>query len=124
MDFAKLKGELFEGGSAEVREIVRSSSLSDLRHELQQTMVRDSFDKAMLMQVKQSLFNALAEASKVELPNAMVDQEIASMQQDMQERMRKDGQDPKNMPDFPREYFEKQAQERVKPGLAGVANYS
>jgi trigger factor len=95
---------------------IESGKIDDLSAEIESTMIRES-QKASQHQVKQEIFKAFADKAKVDIPNAMLDQEIAAMQDDMKTRLQQQGQASQNLPDFPREHFEEQAKQRVKLGL-------
>ncbi len=91
-----------EGGIAKLREDVRAHMQREL-------------DAALRRQSKEKVLDALVEANKVELPNALVDEEIHSMQHDMAKRMGMgDKADPHQLP---RDLFEERARTRVSLGL-------
>ncbi len=101
-EFAKLFG-IEEGGVEALREEVRKN----MERELKQTL------KA---KVKEQVIDGLLAANDVELPKALVAQEIDVLRQQAMQRFA--GQmDPKNMPELPAEMFTEQAEKRVKIGL-------
>lgn len=91
-----------EGGVEQLRKDVRAHMQGEL-------------DDALRRQVKEKVLDAFVEANKVELPNALVDDEIHNLQHDMAQRlgMGKNA-DPHQ---FPRDLFEERARKRVALGL-------
>jgi trigger factor len=101
-EFAKLFG-IEEGGV----EALRAEVKKNMERELKQTI------KA---KVKEQVIEGLLEANDVDLPKALVAQEIDVLRQQALQRFA--GQfDPKNAPELPAEMFEEQAKRRVKVGL-------
>ena len=101
-EFAKLFG-IEEGG------------IDALRDEVSKNMSRE-LGRAVKAKVKDQVIEALLEANEVDLPKALVDQEVDVLRQQAMQRF--GGQvDPQNMPNLPSEMFEEQAKRRVKVGL-------
>jgi trigger factor len=101
-EFAKLFG-IEEGG------------VEALREEVKKNMTRE-LNQALKAKVKEQVIEGLLEANDVELPKALVAQEIDVLRQQAMQRFA--GQmDPKNMPELPADMFEEQAKRRVKVGL-------
>jgi trigger factor len=98
-EFAKAFG-LGDGGVAELRAEVRKS------------MEREASD-AIRTKLRNQVFEALARENQVDLPNALVDEQIQQLQLDLLQRMGRS--DASQMP--PREPFIEPAQRRVKLGL-------
>ena len=72
--------------------------------------------QAVKAKVKEQVIEGLLEANEVDLPSALVAQEVDVLRQQAMQRFA--GQmDPKNMPELPAEMFEEQAKRRVKVGL-------
>src|SRR5690606_4824220 len=91
-----------EGGIERLREDVRSHMAREL-------------ESALRKQGKERVLDALVDANKVDLPNALVDEEIHTMQHDMARRMGMgDKADPHQLP---RDLFEENARKRVALGL-------
>jgi trigger factor len=91
-----------EGGVEKLREEVRGQ-------------MQDELDAALNRQRKERVLDALVEANKVDLPNALIDEEIHNMQHDMARRMGMgDKADPHQLP---RDLFEERARKRVALGL-------
>ncbi len=101
-EFAKLFG-VEEGGVEALREEVRKNMTREL-------------NQAVKAKVKEQVIEGLLEANEVDLPKALVAQEIDVLRQQAMQRF--GGQmDPKKMPELPAEMFEEQAKRRVKVGL-------
>ncbi|WP_206484478.1 trigger factor [Thalassotalea sp. G2M2-11] len=101
-DFAKLFG-VEEGGVEALREEVRKNMTREL-------------SQAVKSKVKEQVIEGLLEANDVDLPSALVAQEVDVLRQQAMQRFA--GQmDPKNMPELPADMFEEQAKRRVKVGL-------
>jgi trigger factor len=101
-DFAKLFG-VEEGG------------VEALRTEVSTNMTRE-LTQAVKAKVKEQVIEGLLEANDVEIPKALIAQEIEVLRKQALQRFA--GQmDAKNMPELPSEMFEEQAKRRVKVGL-------
>lgn len=101
-EFAKLFG-VEEGG------------VEKLREEVRQNMTRE-LNQAVKAKVKEQVIEGLLEANDIDLPSALVAQEVDVLRQQAMQRF--EGQmDPKNMPELPADMFEEQAKRRVKVGL-------
>jgi trigger factor len=101
-EFAKLFG-VEEGG------------VDALREEVAKNMQRE-LTQAVKAKVKDQVIEGLLEKNEVELPAALVSQEVDVLRQQALQRF--GGQmDPKNLPQLPAEMFEEQAKRRVKVGL-------
>jgi trigger factor len=101
-EFAKLFG-VEEGG------------VEALREEVAKNMNRE-LTQAIKAKVKEQAIEGLLENNDVELPAALVAQEVDVLRQQALQRF--GGQmDPKNLPQLPAEMFEEQAKRRVKVGL-------
>ncbi|QDP01829.1 trigger factor [Thalassotalea sp. PS06] len=101
-EFAKLFG-VEEGGVEALREEVRKN----MERELTQ---------AVKAKVKEQILDGLVENNEVEIPKALIDQEVDVLRQQAMQRF--GGQiDPKNMPQLPAEMFTEQAKRRVAVGL-------
>lgn len=101
-EFAKLFG-IEEGGVDALREEVRKNMTREL-------------NQAIKAKVKEQVIEGLLEANDIELPSALIAQEVDVLRQQAMQRFA--GQmDPKNMPELPADMFEEQAKRRVKVGL-------
>jgi trigger factor len=101
-DFAKLFG-VEEGG------------IEALRSEVSTNMTRE-LTQAVKAKVKDQVIEGLLAANDVEIPKALIAQEIEVLRKQALQRFA--GQmDPNNMPELPADMFEEQAKRRVKVGL-------
>ncbi len=101
-EFAKLFG-VEEGG------------VDALREEVKKNMTRE-LNQAVKAKVKEQVIEGLLEANDVDLPSALVAQEVDVLRQQAVQRFA--GQmDEKKMPELPADMFEEQAKRRVKVGL-------
>ncbi|MBU2872310.1 trigger factor [Colwellia sp. E2M01] len=101
-EFAKLFG-IEEGG------------VEALRTEVGKNMERE-LTQAVKAKVKTQVIDGLLAANEVDLPSALVAQEVDVLRQQALQRFQ--GQmDPNNLPELPAEMFTEQAERRVKIGL-------
>ncbi|RHW75595.1 trigger factor [Colwellia sp. RSH04] len=101
-EFAKLFG-VEEGG------------VEALRAEVSKNMARE-LTNAVKAKVKEQVIDGLLASHEVDLPAALVAQEVDVLRQQAMQRFQ--GQmDPKNLPELPSEMFTEQAEKRVKIGL-------
>jgi trigger factor len=101
-DFAKLFG-------------VEAGGVEALRTEVGTNMTRE-LTQAVKAKVKEQVIEGLLEANDIEIPKALITQEIEVLRKQAMQRFA--GQmDPNNMPELPNDMFEEQAKRRVKVGL-------
>ena len=101
-EFAKLFG-VEEGGVAALREEVGKNMAREL-------------NQAVKAKVKEQVIEGLLEVSELDIPAALVAQEVDVLRKQAMQRFA--GQmDPNNLPELPAEMFEEQAKRRVKTGL-------
>ncbi|WP_448547933.1 trigger factor [Thalassotalea fusca] len=94
---------------------VKEGGVEALREEVSKNMARE-LNQAVKAKVKEQVIEGLLEANEVDVPKALVAQEIDVLRQQALQRF--GGQmDPKNMPQLPADMFEEQAKRRVKVGL-------
>lgn len=91
---------------------IEDGSLEQLRSEVRENMQRE-LDERIRQKLKTQVLDRLVEHNPVELPRALVDQEIAALQQEAMRRMGLD--DPAKAP--PAETFREGAVRRVHVGL-------
>lgn len=92
---------------------IESGKVDELRAEVQKNMQRE-LDQNLKNQVKEQVLDGLVEQNEIDLPKALVMQEIDAMRKQAVERF---GGNGANMPELPAELFEEQATKRVKVGL-------
>lgn len=93
---------------------IADGSVEQLRKEVRDNMQRE-LDETVKRRLKEQVMQALLDANQVELPRALVDEEIQRLAGDALARMGMT--DRSRAPDLPREMFEEQARRRVKLGL-------
>jgi trigger factor len=101
-EFAKLFG-VDEGGV----EALRAEVTKNMQRELDQTL------KA---QIKENVIAALLEKNSLDLPQALVDQEIEALREQAKQRFEQQGQG-QNLPELPADLFTDNAKRRVSVGL-------
>lgn len=93
---------------------VEEGGIEQLEKDVKEHMERE-LEQAIRRESKDVVLDALVAANKLELPKALVDEEIHQMQHDMAQRMGMgDKVDPHQ---FPRDMFEERATRRVSLGL-------
>ncbi len=102
-DFAAHMG-IEEGGLVRLREKVRENMQNELEVRVRSEMERQAGD-------------ALLEANAIDIPRALVDEEIVRQQRATMRRLGLQV-DPNSVPDLPREPFVEKAEQRVRLGLA------
>jgi trigger factor len=100
-EFAKAFG-VDEGGVEKLREDI----LENMQREL---------DQAIRSKVKNQVMEGLLEQNKIDVPNAMIDEEIERLRQSTLQDMQASGS--ATLPDLPASIFEEQARHRVSLGL-------
>ncbi|MDK1287474.1 trigger factor [Pseudoalteromonas umbrosa] len=92
---------------------VAEGGVDALKEEVKKNMTRE-LDQAVKAKVKEQAIKGLLDTNEVEVPKALIDQEIDALRQQAAQRF---GGDAKNMPELPAELFHEQAVTRVKTGL-------
>ena len=94
---------------------VESGEVEELKANVKQNMERE-LEQTLKANAKDNVLTALVEANEIEVPKALVDNEVEVLRKQAVERY---GQqmDPKNLPELPAELFTEQAEKRVKVGL-------
>ena len=92
---------------------VEDGELASFREEVRSNMERE-LRNAVRTRVKNQVLDALADKHEMDLPKAMVHEEIHRMQHDMARQFGGQGMDPHQLP---AELFRSQAERRVKLGL-------
>ncbi|NQZ83103.1 MAG: trigger factor [Colwellia sp.] len=94
---------------------VEDGGVEALRTEVSKNMTRE-LTQAVKAKVKEQVIEGLLAANELDLPAALVAQEIEVLRKQAMERF--SGQmDPNNLPELPNDMFEEQAKRRVKIGL-------
>jgi len=94
---------------------IEEGGVEALRTEVRKNMTRE-LTQAVKANVKTQVLDGLLAAHKLDLPSALVSQEVDVLRQQAMQRF--EGQmDPKNLPQLPAEMFTEQAERRVKTGL-------
>ncbi len=109
------KAELPDLDDAFAAHVGIEQGLDTLRERLRDSLQRER-DQAVRAQVKQQVMAGLLERNAVELPAVLLDNEIAQLREQAQERMRQAGQADAE-PELPSSQFEEDARRRVGLGL-------
>ncbi|MCW8996132.1 MAG: trigger factor [Psychromonas sp.] len=94
---------------------VESGELESLKADVKQNMLRE-LEQTLKNTAKDNVLTALIEANEIEVPKALVANEVEVLRKQAVQRY---GQqmDPKSLPELPAELFTEQAEKRVKIGL-------
>ncbi|MBB1280924.1 trigger factor [Pseudoalteromonas sp. SR41-1] len=92
---------------------VTEGGVDALKEEVKKNMTRE-LDQAVKASVKDQAIKGLLANNEIEVPKALVDQEVDALRQQAAQRF---GGDSQNMPELPAELFHEQAVTRVKTGL-------
>ena len=92
---------------------VAEGGVDALKEEVKKNMTRE-LDQAVKASVKDQAIKGLLANNEIEVPKALVDQEVDALRQQAAQRF---GGDAQNMPELPAELFHEQAVTRVKTGL-------
>lgn len=96
---------------------IKDGNMDILRAEIRESMLREMNQKLDAIN-KKAVFDAWLKNNTVQVPAALVDNEIHHMQQELVNRITGGRQmDSKHLPDFPRNMFEEEASRRVVLGL-------
>ena len=94
---------------------ISEGGLDALRAEVNKNMQRE-LDQTLKANVKQQVLDGLLETNQIDLPAALVDQEVDVLRKQAAERFGQQG-GGQNMPELPKELFEENARKRVSVGL-------
>ena len=92
---------------------VTEGGVDALKEEVKKNMTRE-LDQAVKASVKDQAIKGLLANNEIDVPKALVDQEVDALRQQAAQRF---GGDAQNMPELPAELFHEQAVTRVKTGL-------
>lgn len=94
---------------------IEEGGVDALKEEVKNNMTRE-LSQALKAKVKESAIKGLLAKNEIDVPKALIDQEVETLRKQAMERF--GGQmDPANMPELPAELFEQQAKDRVRTGL-------
>ncbi|HET7369923.1 MAG TPA: trigger factor [Gammaproteobacteria bacterium] len=93
---------------------IESGGVDALRDKIQENMQRE-LDENIRAKLKNQLMDQLFEANPVDVPAALVENEVQRVREETLRRMGIN--DPKQAPDLPNDMFEEQARKRVALGL-------
>ena len=92
---------------------IADATVDGLKAEVRKNMERE-LNQAIKNRVKEQIIDGLIETNDVDVPAALIDQEVNVLRQQAAQRF---GGQMKNTPELPRELFEEQAKRRVVVGL-------
>jgi len=96
---------------------IKKGGVEALKKDIKDNMTRE-LERRVNMMNREKLFDKLMDVNKIDLPSALIDQEIESLKHDMYHRLfGHEHHENETIPDFPRELFEEQAKRRVHLGL-------
>ncbi|MGC1181755.1 trigger factor [Legionella sp.] len=96
---------------------IKEGGTEALKMDIKDNMIRE-LERRVGSINKEKLFDRLMEVNKINLPLALIDKEIEHLKHDMYHRLfGHEHHENEQIPDFPRELFEEQAQRRVHLGL-------
>lgn len=95
---------------------VEDGDAEKFKSEIRANMDRE-LSQAVKAATKQQVMDGLVEANEVDLPNALVDEEINALREQAKQRMAQYGAAADNAPELPANLFEEDARKRVKLGL-------
>ncbi len=103
-DFAKLFG-------------IEDGDIEALKVEVKKNMQRE-LEQTLRAQVKESVIAGLLEKNELDIPRALIDQEINALREQAKQRFsQQQGGNSANMPELPADLFEENARRRVSIGL-------
>jgi trigger factor len=93
---------------------MHEGGVAEWRAEVRKSMEREAAE-AVRLRMRNQLFDALYRNNPIELPKALIDEQVSELQAQM---LRRAGvQDPSSIPPMPREPYEEPARKRVALGL-------
>ncbi|MFT4937051.1 MAG: trigger factor [Paraglaciecola sp.] len=96
---------------------IEDGSIESLNAEVRNNMQRE-LDQTLKASVKEQVIAGLLEKNKIDLPKALVDQEIDALREQAKQRFsQQQGGQSGNMPELPADLFEENARKRVSIGL-------
>lgn len=95
---------------------IGDGDLEKLREEVKRNMERE-LEQTLKAKVKEQVIAGLIEKNPIDLPAALVKQEVDALRQQSMERFNQQGGAQGNMPELPDELFDENARRRVSVGL-------
>jgi trigger factor len=113
-----LKGELPKLDDAFVEKFnISKGGIDALKKDITENMTRE-LDRRISSKNRESIFDSILKKNTFDLPNSLIDKEVEHLKHEMYHQVfGKEHSDDEQIPDFPRELFEEQANRRVKLGL-------
>ncbi|WP_395340903.1 trigger factor [Ningiella sp. W23] len=94
---------------------VEEGGVDALKEEVKKNMQRE-LDQTLKTQVKENVISALLAANELDLPSALVEQEVNALREQAKQRFEQQG-NAANMPELPNDLFTDNAKRRVSVGL-------
>lgn len=94
---------------------VEEGGVDALKEEVKKNMQRE-LDQTLKNKVKETVLDALLEANEVDVPQALIDQEVNALREQTKQRFEQQG-NSQAMPDLPADMFTENAKRRVTVGL-------
>lgn len=94
---------------------VKEGGLDALKEEVKKNMQRE-LDQTLKTKVKESVIEALLADNKVDVPKALLDQEVEALREQAKQRFAQQG-NGQNLPELPADMFTENAKRRVSVGL-------
>lgn len=91
---------------------VEDGDVSKFRDEIKSNMLRE-VENVSKREIKNNTFDAVSEATEVDVPNSMVDMEIDRMKEQLRQNFQQQGLPANTVDSMPGENFEEQARKRV-----------
>lgn len=91
---------------------VEDGDVAKFRDEIKSNILRE-VESVSKREIKNNAFDAVSEATEVEVPNSMVDMEIDRMKEQLRQNFQQQGVPPNTVDSMPGENFEEQARKRV-----------
>lgn len=96
---------------------IKEGGIEGLKKAIRKDMERE-LDRRLRSINREKIFNALLKINLFEIPNSLIEQEIAHLKHEMYHRIfGPEHKDNEKIPDFPRKLFENRAKHRVQLGL-------
>lgn len=96
---------------------IKEGGIEALKKDIKQNMMRE-LERRLSSMNREKIFDAVLEINQFDVPNALIEQEIAHLKHEMYHRIfGHEHSENEKIPDFPRALFEEQAKRRVRMGL-------